>query len=491
MTTTLFRGEIPTCQTRFAITKREWENTPESVQRALETLWDENQRFREQLGQTSRNSSRAPSSDPPTAPPRPAKAPTGRTRGGQPGHADTHRPLVPPDQVTDFVIVRPDTCAHCAYPFPGTAQDSAPHRQQVWELPPLMATVTEYQLHTLTCAHCGTTTAATLPDGVPQGGYGPRVTALVALLTGQYHLSKRAVADLLTTATGLPLSEASVSRLEATMSGGLQAPYAAVRTAAHHATRKWVDETGWRQQRDPDPDDPASTETLPKAWLWTVSTLHATVFAIRRSRAAKVVTELLGSRPSGIIHSDRHSAYHGLPLDQRQLCWAHLRRDFQKLIDRGGRATPVGTALLADSDTLFTLWHRVRDGTLDRQTFAQQLAPVQAAFRAHLQEGARTADDRTVTFCRILQRLDPALWTFVSQEGAEPTNNRAERAIRTGVLWRHVSFGTQTSAGSRYVERILTVTATCRQQGTDALAFLTEALRAHWAGTPAPTLLPR
>jgi len=467
----------------------EWAAIPAHIRRNIERLWDEHQRMQERLGLTSQNSSLPPSADPPSAPPRPTKPPSARAPGGQPGHPDTQRPLVPTDQVTEVIAVRPAVCAHCAQPLPPTLADPAPQRHQVWDIPPLTATVTEYQRHTLTCPHCGQRTPTALPPGVPQGGYSARVTALVALLTGQYHLAKRAVADLLTTTSGLPISAASVSGLETTMSAGLQAPYDAARATVPSAPLKWVDETGWRQQREPDPDTPLPRGPLPKAWLWTAVTEAVTVFAIRRSRAAKVATELLSATPAGIIHTDRHSAYRWLPLHQHQLCWAHLRRDFQKLIDRGGSATPIGTALRDASDTLFTLWHRIRDGTLAWEAFPAAMAPVQAAVRAALQEGATTADKRTRTFCRILQRLDPALWTFVHVPGAEPTNNRAERAIRPGVLWRTVSFGTQTSAGSRFVERVMTAVATCRQHERNVLTYLTAVATAGYARTSAPSLL--
>jgi transposase len=359
----------------------------------------------------------------------------------------------------------------------------------VWELPPLAATVTEYRLHTLICPQCGTATAAQLPPGVPTGAYGPRVAAAAATLTGQYHLSKRAAAALLETLCGLPISPAGISALEAIMSAALAAPVAEAREAVRAAERAWVDETGWAQQRDLDPTDPAPSGKLARAWLWVVVTAAATLFCIRRGRSAKVARELLGDPPRGIVHSDRHSAYHWLETTRRQLCWAHLQRDFQRLVERGGVAARVGEALRCETRRLFDLWHRIRDGTLARAEFIRQMASVQATLRTLLQQGATTADARTATFCRILQRLDPALWSFVTNEGVEPTNNRAERAIRPAVLWRKMSFGTQTSAGSRFVERVMTAAATCRQQQKNLLDYLTAVAEAAYHRQPSPSLL--
>ena len=484
---TLTLAQIPETLSILLISDDEWQQTPDAVRRALERLWAENQRLREQLGQTSRNTSRPPSTDPPTVPPQ-EKPATGRKAGGQPGHASSNRPLLPPEQVTKFVPLRPARCRHCGTAFSPAAEDASPLVRQVFEIPPIAREVTEYQQHTLLCSQCGQRTTAELPHGVPSGAYGPRLTAIAATLTGCYHLSKRAVSDIFATFFAVPISEGSVVRVEATMSAALAHPYAEALLAARAADRKWVDETGWRQQRDPDPGAPP-TDKLAKAWLWAIVTRAATVFCIRRSRGRQVVTELLGEQPQGIFHTDRHSAYHRLLLACRQLCWAHLRRDFQKLVDRGGIAATVGAALVAETQQLFHLWHRIRDGTLTRAEFIRQMGSVQAEVRARLQHGAITADPRTATFCRILQRLDAALWTFVTHEGVEPTNNRAERAIRPAVLWRKLCFGTQTSAGSRAVERILTAVATCRQQQRNVLEYLTAVASAAYQGQPVPSLI--
>jgi transposase len=483
-------------------TPEEWAAIPEHVRRGIERLWNEHQQLREQLGLTSRNSSKLPSSDPPSAPKREAKPPTGRSPGGQPGHPGHTRELVPEDQVQALIPVRPPACQHCGHAFPAEARDAHPQRHQVVELPRVVAEVTEYQLHTLTCPHCGTQTPADLPPGVPAGLLGPRAVATIATCTGQYHLSKRATATVLEDFFGLTVSDATICTAEQAVSATLAAPAAEVAVAVREASVKHVDETSWRQQRDPDPpptsDDeeepaaaPAPPEKLPKAWLWIVVTAVATLFSIRRSRGGAVAKELLGDEPIGIVVSDRYSAYAWIGALIRQLCWAHLRRDFTNISERAGAASQLGHDLLAATHQLFTLWHRYRDGTLTWPDFQAQMAPVRETVGELLRAGAALPNaTSTAATCAHLVKWEEALWTFTRVEGVAPTNNAAERGIRPGVLFRHTSFGTQSSAGSRFVERVMTAVATCKQHRRNVLDYLTTAVTAAHHGTPAPSLLP-
>lgn len=499
--------------TRFEAKPEDWAATPEVIRRGIETLWEENQRFREQLGQTSRNSSRPPSTDPPQAPtPAPApNTPTGRRAGGQPGHADTNRPHIPEEQVTKSVPCHPTACAHCGHALSVADCAPTPHqRHQVVDLPPVVAEVIEYARFRATCPQCGAATTAPLPAGVPTGGYGPGVTALATLCTGAYHLSKRVTADLLTTVCQVPISVATIQRLEQTMSAALAAPWQAVADAVQQATHVHLDETGWRQQRDPDPsprgtppetaeataaatgaEAPDATPTAPpkKAWLWVVVCQVAILFLIRRSRGSQVVKELLGAAFGGLLSSDRWSAYNWMETLRRQLCWAHLLRDFVAMSERGGAAGRLGEALLDQTALMFDLWCRVRDGTLSHPDFQRAMAPIQAEIGRLLRAGATPAGSRTAATCQWLVDHEAALWTFVRVAGIPPTNNRAEQAIRAAVIWRKLCFGTQTSAGSRYVERVLTVVATCKLQRRSVLEYLTTVAQAAYAGTPSPSLL--
>jgi transposase len=297
-----------------------------------------------------------------------------------------------------------------------------------------------------------------------------------ALLSGAYRVGKRGVARLMGDLFGIPISPAAVCDLQHRTATALEP---AVRCAhAHVAGRPAnVDETGWR-------------EGAKRGWLWVAVTAGVTVFLVRPSRARAVLAELIPG-PPGVLTTDRYPAYDHLPVGRRQVCWAHLRRDFQAMIDRRNDVSGVGRQLLTHADILLGQWKRVRDGTLTRRGFRQaHLGWVRAEVRALLRRGAGGGCATTAGVCRELLAIEPALYTFALVEGVEPTNNAAERALRHAVCWRKMSFGTDSAGGSRFVERVLTVVATCRQRGRDALAFLVEAIRAVRVGLPSPPLVP-
>ena len=478
----------------FEIPPEDWAKTPESVRRALLRVWQENQAMADKSRTSSRNSSLPPSKDPPQHKRPRRKHATGRKPGGQPGHRGVTRPLVPPDQLTTPpIIVTPAVCP-CGHLFPADAPTTGhPWRHQVFELPPITPIITEYQLAYCSCPECGATIRADRPAGVPALTVGPRAEAFITVLTGQYHLAKRAVAQILQDVCGLPLSPASVCAVEQAMSAVLDAPVAALRATVQQAPVKHLDESGWPQRRDRDPGQ-LNTLPLKRGWLWSMTTPDATVYLIRRSRAQAIARELLGvsehaTEYDAVVVTDRHGAYNWLPLANRQICWAHLDRDFLAISERSDpHAQRIGTGLMTQVDLLFDAWQLYQDGSVTFADMGAALQPVRKEITALLHEG-HTADPKTKTVCANLLKLDPALWTFLSIEGVEPTNNRAERSQRRGVCKRDRTFGTQTSAGSRYVERILTTVATCRQQGQNTLVYLTEALLAALHDTPYPSLI--
>ncbi len=477
------------------IPDEDWANTPASVRRGFEWLWQERERLRAQTDQSSRNSSIPPSKDRlQHQKPRRKKA-TERKRGGQPGHPGVTRPLVPVEQLSAPPLdVLPAVCACGQHFAPDAPTTGDPYQQQYYELPPIKPVITEVRLHHCTCAHCGAVIRATRPAGMPALTLGPHAQALVTLLTGQFHLSKVAVSTLMRQVFGLPLSAASVIAVEQAASAALAIPVAQAMAVVQQAPIKHVDESGWRQQRELDPDAPEGTP-LKKAWLWSMTTLDAAIYLIRRSRAQAVARELLGIAIGDAIYhvviiTDRHGGYNWLPLWARQICWAHLDRDFLAISERTHPvAQRIGTALLRQADLLWAAWHAYREGTLTFAQLGETLRPVRQEVEALLREGSQHADKQTNTTCHNLRQLEPALWTFQRIQGVEPTNNPGEHAQRQGVCKRDRTQGTHTSAGSRYVERILTTSVTCRKQGKNTLTYLTEALIAHLHGTPAPALI--
>jgi transposase len=465
-----------------------WEWTPPEAQayiRALEArvetltsivhaLQEQVGTLQEQLNQTSRNSSRPPSSDP-LQHQRPQRPRGQRRRGGQPGHPGSTRTLIPVADVDAVVVIKPAQCTHCQAPLSG--DDPTPWRHQVIEIPPLKPVVTEYQWHQLACPACGETTRAPWPAGVPSGTYGPRVQATVALCTGAYRLSKRTTQQAMEEVFGVPMSVGTISHLEQATTAAVAAPVEEARTYVHEQAVAHLDETSWRQGDK-------------HAWLWVAVTSWVTVFVVRMSRGGEVARELLGKRFGGILVTDRYSAYNWYPVRWRQLCWAHLLRDFEAMRARGGCSEELGDALLAQAHQMFTWWHRVQEGTLKRSTFRSSMTPLRREVERLLEAGRHCGMPKTAGTCRDILKRREALWTFVQVAGVEPTNNAAERSIRPGVLWRKGSFGTQSAEGSRFVESMLTVVATLKQQQRNVLEYLTAACEAALRGDTAPSLLP-
>lgn len=428
--------------------------------------------LRDQLNRNSRNSSKPPSSDYLRAKPAPRQPKSKRRRGGQPGHQRATRPLAPPGRVTRVIDHRPPTCGACGTALAG--DDASPRRHQVAELPPIEPEIDEHRLHRLCCGRCGRWTRAKLPDGVPRGHFGPRLTALLGLYSGVYRIGKRPLKQLMADVFGLTLSTGMICKLQRQTAAALE-PTVAEMAAFVKTQNVNIDETGWRENRR-------------RAVLWTAVAPLVSVFHIAASRAAQVAKQLLGEDFSMTAMCDRYKGY--LWIRNVQLCWAHLRRDFQAMIDRGGAAAPIGEELLALSTAVFEWWHRVRDGTVTRRTLQYHLRYLREEIRAHLELGAACGCAKTAGVCRNILDREPQLWTFARTPGVEPTNNAAERTLRHAVIWRRSCFGTDSAVGSRFVERILSVVATCRQQRKNVLDLLTQAIVAQRNRHAGPSLLP-
>jgi len=456
-----------------------WDNLSDEAGAAIgaviESLGNRIAELEARLNQNSTNSSKPPSSDPIGVKRRPPDPPSKKRRGGQKGHARRLRALVPPERVASVTDCKPTECRRCGQILGG--EDAEPRRHQVAELPPIEPVVHEYRLHRLCCPRCDAITCGVLPAGVPISAFGPRLHAALSVLSGAYRLSKRQVSQLCSDLLGLTISLGMIAKLERITADVLEQPVAELAEAVKGAEAANIDETGWR-------------EAHLKAWLWVVVTTAGVVFRIVRSRAGAVARDLLGEEPKPIIISDRFPGYEWITLKSRQVCWAHLRRDMQAMIDRDNDGAEVGRQLLWQSNKLFESWHKVRDGTIRRSTFLQTVAWLRPMVRSSLERGAVRACPKTATTCGELLRLWDCLWTFTRVEGVEPTNNAAERALRHAVIWRRISGGTDSEAGSRFVERMLTAVATCRQRGVPVLRYLSECHQARLEGRPIPSLIP-
>jgi transposase len=431
--------------------------------------------LRERLGQNSSNSSKPPSSDPPSYKPKPPREPKGRKRGGQPGHQGGARRLLPAAEVDHLIELKPAACTGCGRKLRGG--DPQPERRQVSEVPPVRVEVTEYRRHALRCPGCGALTRADWPAGVSGTSFGSRAQAIVGYLTGRLGASHRDVTEAVSVLYGLSMSTGSVSAIQRHVSEAIAEPVEEARRFASRQVAQHVDETGWRERGR-------------LKWLWVNATSDVTAFVVLDARSTEAAKRVISPEADGVVTTDRYWSYNWLPGRRRQVCWAHLRRDFQAMVERGGESALTGRALLEESKRLFKLWHKARDGDLSRERLAALLKSVRQRVKKSLQAGARCGQQKTRRTCSNILKVERSLWTFVRVEGVEPTNNEAERALRRAVLWRRKSFGTQSEGGSRFVGRILTVVASLRQQGRDVLGFLTEVCRGALNGEVREQLIP-
>jgi transposase len=446
-----------------------------ALERRIEQLEARIRHLEALLARFSGNSSKPPSSDPPGSPPPAPPKRTGRKRGGQPGHEKHIRQLLPPERVTRTIVLKPEACRRCGDAL--TGEDPDPWRHQVAEIPKSIATVDEYQLHALGCPKCGISTRATLPPGVPVGNFGPRLQAMVSLCSGEYRMSKRAIEELVEDFFEVPISLGSIANLEQATSEALEAPVAEVAEAIREQPVVHADETGWYERSK-------------RAWLWIAVAAQMALFLVRNNRSARVAKELLGAAFAGILVSDRWSAYTWVDVARRQVCWAHLLRQFRGFQDHGPEAKRIGRALELLTDTMFHAWHEVRACTRTRVAFQELIEPLRRHVVTWLEEGSVCPVSLVAGRCREILTLEPALWTFAYVEEVEPTNNAAELRIRHGVMWRKTSFGTDSPSGSRFVERILTAVTTLRMQGRNVLDYMADACEALLQGRTAPSLLP-
>ena len=445
----------------------------------------------ERLRLSSQNSSKPPSSDPLSTPKRAARVPTGKRRGGQPRHRFHGRTLVPVEQCTSVTDHTPERCAKCEADL--TGEDPDPLRHQIFEIPVPQPRVFEHRLHSLQCA-CGHLTRACLPEGVTANGFGPGVEGTVATLAGACRLSHRMIVSVMRDLFGIPLGLGTVTRILARSSQAIEQPVEAAREFVRwYEGAKYVDETGWFQRGA----DGTNEDEL-RAWLWAAVTAPVTYFEITLSRGKGVARQLLGEVAVGTVVSDRYSAYRFIDVEQRQLCWAHLYRDFVRISERSGRAGQIGRQLKKQAESLFALWGRYRDGPLDPAVWESETRTIRWRMKKLLEQGAglttrsteKSQRSMTKNTCAELLELEPAMWLFLEKPGVGMTNNDAERALRHAVLLRRVSFGSQSEAGARTMARLLTVVMTLRSRGESVHKYLMEASRAMHEGRPAPSLLP-
>jgi len=432
----------------------------------------------------SSNSSKPPSSDGITKPPGKRRAQEGETKrkpGGQRGHKGVTRELFPEDQVTTIEKLYPKKCKKCGSSLPDTPPVDIlapePRRHQQLDIPPKSLLINEYQQHGCRCS-CGTTTWAELPPEAVDG-FGPRLAASVAYLTGCHRISRRGNHEIAEAVHGLPISPASVCGVLDEAGQAVEDTYEELACALPDLPFVNGDETGWLVGRI-------------LSWLWIFVAPMFVVFRIG-PRSSKTVTEMLGESFGGILCCDRFSAYIKAHKGVFQFCWAHLIRNFKGLADTCPKEDTRNFSrwMLAEAKRLFAIWHRFRGGDITRSELIRLSVPIRSRMVRCLKKYSASETAKVRKFAARLLACQDGLFTFLYHEGVEPTNNSAERGVRPAVMWRRICQGNKTEKGARITERLLTVTQTCRMQGIDPIEFLADAILAYRKGLPAPSLLPK
>jgi transposase len=438
------------------------------------------ERLTELLNRNSKNSHLPPSSDGPGSGAGGGSAssrrlPSGRKRGGQKGHRGSYRELLSVDCVDTVVDLFPDVCLGCACQLPRIV-DIAACRYQQLELRDHRPHVTEWRRHEVHCERCGSSTTAAYDSAkIPSSAFGPCLTAVVAMLTGAYHLSRRKTQSLLSELFGISVSLGAISAMEKRASEALKSAHAEALREVQYAGVKHTDATSW-------------TRGGKLMSLWTLASTAATVYQIFADGCRDTIVSMFGPR-LGILVSDRATVFGFWVMALRQICHAHLLRKFVAFSERAGPAGALGRELLQLTALMFEYWHGFKDGLLTRQELQLWLAPVQRDLERLLERGAHADIERMSGSCADILAHRDALWTFVTHEGVEPTNNHGELQLRDFVLWRKRSFGSQSERGERFAERVMTAVRTARKQGKDVLDFLVRSVTAHIAGATPPRLL--
>ncbi len=435
----------------------------------LASLRDKVLVLQERLALDSRNSSKPPSSDGPGRGNRAQRRASARKRGAQKGHPGAFRALVPESEVDRVQECTPPAVCTCGG---AVSVRGKPERHQVFDIPPMQPQVTEYRLYSGVCAGCGGVLPAALPAGVPRGQIGPRALAIVGVLGTQYQMPQLKIRDLLAQLAGLDFSVGAISQAHGKVAAALAAPVDEATRSLSQAQVVHMDETRYGR------------EGSSGNWVWAAIQQRLAIYAVLPSRARYVIHDLIGQKPAAVLVSDRYAAYAFVDAQQRQVCWAHLLRDFRRIAERAAEPGRIGRRLLGLGLVMFGWRERGK-------TSAEQFAPLQRRVRAALERGAaQTACRRTAATCANILALWPALWGFLTHAGVEPTNNAAEQALRAIVLKRKISGPTRSRRGDEFLARGFSALESCRRQGRDLLDYLHQTLIAWIDKAPAPSLMP-
>ena len=422
------------------------------LEQQVEMLQKQLEELVAKFGSSSRNSSKAPSSDSPEQRAlRPKRKGSSRPHGGQPGHPRHERALYPPEQVTRTEQYFPESTCSCGG---AVAIDwGNPYRHQVTDIaPPPPPDVTEHQFYQGVCQSCGIKHHSQWPDWVPSGQMGAGVIAWVVILSGQFRLSMRQIQVLLWEMCHVRFSTGAISKAQGKAIPWMGPLYRQVGQYVRGQAVCHADET--RHYR--------GTNTY---WLWALADHSVSYFMTHYSRGKAAADALLGSF-TGYLVTDHFSGYGNVPPERRQLCWAHLIRHFRKMAGRCGEGGSVGKRLLLLAYTTVRTHHRWQQQPDEADRYQRRIRRLRRSFQATLNKGLALENcKRTTNQCKHLLKDEAMCWTFLKDSRIPLTNNRAERVIRPYVQWRKTSFASQSAQGDRFRPTVMTVLGTARQLG--------------------------
>jgi transposase len=444
--------------------------------REIQELKAENQQLKaevadlkEKLNTNSSNSSKPPSQDPFRS--RGVKKGTGRKQGAQKGHRGHSRDLIPIEQVQTLHDLKPNVCPNCQ----SNSFDEeiiGTEVRQVMELPEMPPEIIQYNIHTCRCSCCGKHVKAGIPNEAKYG-FGPRLMGFITSLSGEFRMSKRQVVALVGK-IGIKICSGSVCKIHARASQILKNPYDEIKMRTLKQDHLNADETSWK--------------TLAKLrWVWVGCCKDSIFFEIKSSRSTRAFQEVFGAFKGGLT-TDRYDVYNAHQGD-RQLCWSHADRDFEKIASRKGFDKTVGEMLLQCKEVVFDLWHDFKDGKITRDDLIRKIEEgPKEDIKLWFKVGVAHEDchNKTKATCMDFYNRFDMLWIFVYKENIEPTNNLAEQGLRHGVIWRKLSYGTQSEVGERFVERVMTVAETLKRQARNSFDYFTDCFKEFIRGGHSP-----
>jgi len=467
------------------IARKIYRSGEESVVAKLIELDDEVERLKKEnasLKQNSTNSSKPPSSDGPGVDRKqrqsnPNKVRGVRKPGGQPGHKGHKRKLLPPEEMTEIHDLHPDRCRKCGGLLKDTAEVGDVARYQTFELPKIEVIKKEYRRHAHRC-RCGCVTRAAIPENESQSIFGANVHALASYLATTHRVSRRGLCEIMSALLNLDISLGAVDDMLMRSSEAMKPVTEDLESRLASEDHLNIDETGWKKQKE-------------RRWLWAFVSSVFTVFRMSASRGSQVLESVLGKIFNGHITSDDFSAYNKY-VDKKkwQLCWAHVIRKFNALLDGEEESVCFGNEMLKLASYLFSYWHFYKDGLIDQDYWIRVADEIREEMTERCETVSGVSQDKSLRkrADATLKKMDN-LFTFVRVEGIEPTNNRAERAIRPPVQLRKMCFGSASEKGERFIERAFTVKETCRLQGKNHLEYLSKLMQSFFNKQPYPALI--